>query len=261
MSDAPATAAQAEVVDMSSAQPIDSDFGQAKTSISGAWFKATEGVNYVDSHFKTFAANSRSEGLPFGAYHYFRVRAGKGVDGQDGRAQANQFCDQYIAAGCTLPPMVDVESANNTYDLKGNKLSPQPTLDEWRAGLRQFCETVVQRIGRLIIYTSKGEWESFGLQIATEFAAFDLWIAAVGVSSPSVPLPWKTWKLWQYSWHGQVPGISGDADKSRFAGSVDGFKTWAGLQGTGLFAATVAGAAIGGAAYGLWRLWQVLKGF
>lgn len=265
MADSPATAANAEVADMSSAQPLDSDMGKAKADIDGVWFKATEGVNYVDSHFHTFATSARTASLPFGAYHYFRVRAGKGIDGQDGRQQAEQFCNQYFAAGCTLPPMVDVEAMNNTVDSKLQKLDPQPTTEEWRAGLRQFCDVVMTRIGRLIIYTSKGEWESFGLQVATEFAQFDLWIAAVGVSSPHVPLPWKTWKLWQYTWSGKVSGVSANGvlvnvDKSKFAGTPEGFRTWAGIQGATIAGAAVAGAAVAAVAYGGWRLWQILRG-
>lgn len=256
----------AEVVDMSAAQSAAADFSKAISAIVGAWFKATDGValsasgtDNIDSHFFTFAANSKKSGLPFGAYHYFHVRAGRGIDGQDGRAQADQFCDAYLKSGATLPPMVDVESAMNTVDMQGNKLPNQPTTDEWRAGLRQFVTRVYERLGRYpLIYTSPGEWGSFGLTTATEFLVCELWVADTrGRQSPEVPGPWTTWRLWQYTWSAQVPGIEGNVDKSRFAGTPDGFAAWAGQSGSVAGKAVTIGI-LGGVAYALYKLWQFL---
>ena len=251
-----------DVIDMSAAQPAIVDFGKAKSAVMAAWFKATDGVNDIDAHFFNYATQAKVAGFLFSAYHYFHVRAGKGANGQDGAQQADDFCNAVLKAGCTIKyVMVDVEAAMNTVDMHGNRLPIQPTKDEWRAGLNQFITRVKARLGIsdsfIIIYTSNGEWDSFGLTDCTEFASNTLWIADVrGRTAPEVPKPWTDWTIWQYSWSGQIPGIAGNVDKSHFKGDADAFNAWLGQSSTLSSVLKIGGFA--GVLYGLWRLWHLL---
>lgn len=208
-------------LDISGAQGPNLDFAKIRAAgISGTWLKATEGVGSPDGSFMPNCKKAHDAGLPYGAYHYLHVRAG-GPSAQDGTAQADDFCDQYLAGHCELPPMVDVESAG------------QATTDttSWRVVLGQFIKRVQQRLfGKtVVIYTSKGEWESFGLGIATEFKPYPLWLANTsGGSVPPVPLPWTKPSLWQYSWKGQVEGVPMPVDVSLFYGGKGKLEAWAG---------------------------------
>ena len=228
------------VLDISGAQGPNIDFTKVKTSgISGVWLKATEGVGSPDGSFASNCTKARSAGLVYGAYHYLHARAG-GAEAQDGTQQADDFCNAYLSGRCELPPMVDVESAG------------QATTDvtSWRVVLGQFIQRVHQRLGKtVVIYTSKGEWESFGLGIATEFASYPLWVANTsGTQVPPVPKPWTKPSIWQYSWKGQVDGIPLPVDVSLFYGSRSKLEAWAGkvplvgkvILGVGALVAAVA---------------------
>lgn len=217
------TSAQTFVLDVSGNQPADISWSLVKgAGIAAIWAKATDGVRSPDGHFMVYALMAKAAGLLVGAYHYLRVRAG-GDDAQDGVAQADEFCDRYIAAQCELPPMCDVETNGN----------PKVETSSWITLISQFVTRVTTRLQKIVIvYTSRGEWESFGLTSAVQFAGLPLWLANTtpNLSSPTPPAPWTTFKLWQYSWKGRVPGISGDVDVSVFNGTLDELRAWAGIS-------------------------------
>lgn len=229
------------VLDVSGAQPkIDSAaWGKVKTSgIVAIWAKATDGVGSPDGNFMSHALGARAAGILVGAYHYLRVRNGE----QDAVKQADEFCDRYLQAHCELPPMVDVESNGQ----------PSVLSDNWRIAIKQFLARVKERLGKwCIIYTSKGEWESFGLSSATEFASSPLWLANTsGTMTPSVPSPWKVPMLFQYTWQGHVEGIPVNIDVSVFNGSLTKLRTWAGKWPLASIAAGITGAIL---LYAVWR--------
>lgn len=201
------------ILDVSGAQGPNVDFGKVKASgIAAVWLKATEGVDFVDETFFPNAQKCKEAGLRFGAYHYLRIRVGKGPDGQDAARQAFQFCEAYRKSGANCPPMLDVESGENE----------GVTREEVVAAVRAFLTVVAQQLSmRCIIYSSNGEWLSWGLGAETEFAAFPLWVAAIGVSSPPIPAPWKHVTAWQHTWSAQVPGIAGNVDESYWYGPRD----------------------------------------
>lgn len=246
----------ANVLDVSGNQPPEIAFPQVKGSgIDAMWLKATEGVGSPDPHFRSYAAGCRQAGIPFGAYHYFHVRAGQGQN-QDGAEQAREFVAAYRASGATLPWALDVESLGNTVDVNQKPLPNQPTTAEWLAGLRQFVAVATAALGKGIIYTSPGEWTSFGLSGATDFAALDLWVAHLGVPTPDIPGPWTSWRLWQYSWTGHIPGIAGNTDRSYFHGTPADLLVWA----YGPQASTVVKLGfLGLVAYALWKAWPLFK--
>lgn len=249
----------AEILDLSGNNSPNIDFQKVKASgIAGVWCKASEGVNYEDPHFRAYVKAALAADLRVGGYHYLRIRAGKP---QDADQQAEQFVKLCRSMGCNLPPMVDVEGMENLTDGQGNPLNPKPTEQESELAVRTFGTVVHYMTARLpLLYTDAGEWDSFGLQNVSDFRAFDLWIANVtpNLQTPSIPAPWPPggWKLWQYSWSGQIPGITGNVDRSRFNGSVDDFNAWA--DGDSFWKSLFQGTLAFGAGMGLYKLWSAL---
>lgn len=52
-------------------------------------------------------------------------------------------------------------------------------------------------------------------------AKFPLWIAHYTPNSPTVPLPWRRWILWQSTNRGRVRGIPTVVDIDWFNGTVE----------------------------------------
>ena len=77
-----------------------------------------------------------------------------------------------------------------------------------------------------IIYTDPGFWDA--LPNTSQFADNILWVANWGVSCPSLPSGWSTWKFWQNADNGTVSGISGGVDTDEFNGSLAQLQTFAG---------------------------------
>lgn len=210
------------------------DWNAVKASgIDGVYFKATEGVNYQDPHFRAYVFDAIRAGLLIGCYHYLRVRAS---DIQDADTQAEQFAalvkSVNIPEGQRLPPMVDVEGTNNLRDSKGKLLIVRPTTKQSALAVRMFCISCTHYLSKPVIYTDLGEWEEFGLQTYIEFAIYDLWLANPGLFDPAhVPEPWMEWVMWQYSWTLDVQGIPGHVDSEFFNGTTDDLMAWAATYG------------------------------
>jgi GH25 family lysozyme M1 (1,4-beta-N-acetylmuramidase) len=79
----------------------------------------------------------------------------------------------------------------------------------------------------LIIYTGAWWWDPATKNIDVTWAAIaDLWLASY-TTNPIMPKkPWNSWKMWQYSETGRVPGISGNVDLNRFNGTLDDLTMW-----------------------------------
>ena len=213
-------------IDVSSAQGEIAWPEVARSGIRDAWLKATEGVGTVDPRFMQNATGARRAGVRVGGYHYLRVRKGT----QDGAAQAHDFVNALEAADATQRrPMVDVESMFN----EGS------TALQVTAALAPFVAVVLARTRVLpIIYTSPGEWTSFGMTHAYEFVACPLWLAQWRAAAPHPPGPWseRDIVLWQYDNTGRVPGIKTNVDLSVFQGSEAEFERRVGMgDGLALF--------------------------
>jgi lysozyme len=194
----------------------------SKVAASGrafAFIKYSEALDYTSSSFAADWAGAKAAGILRGAYHFFHPD-------QDGTAQA-QFFLQHVAhfgAG-ELPPVIDVETGTDM-DLIGR-------------GVSAWVDAVVSATGkRPLVYVSSGFWRvpaSYGIE-----GRADLWVAqypgaqppAGGPWCPNVTGAWTTWKFWQHSDKGQVPGVQGGCDVDVFNGSLDELRAYAG-QGAG----------------------------
>jgi GH25 family lysozyme M1 (1,4-beta-N-acetylmuramidase) len=69
-----------------------------------------------------------------------------------------------------------------------------------------------------MIYTNASSWGATGNTLEFAKAKYPLWVAAWGVSRPSVPANnWarRGYSVWQYTSSGSVPGITGRVDMDK----------------------------------------------
>lgn len=188
--------------------------------------KATEGINYVDPSCRDHCAGARGSGKMLGLYHYLRVRHGRP---QDARQQAHAFAEVLVREQARF---AELDCETNSNEACGSA--------EWMAAISDFTDELEQILNpQLTIYTSKGEWESFGgVRLASwdDLAKYQLSIAAyIGPhKDPRIPKPWQAWMFHQYAasagYLGRVVGVDGLVDRTRFRGTFDEIGEWAGLR-------------------------------
>jgi len=175
-----------------------------------AFVKATEGYTYNDPMFVTNMENGTQAGVWMGAYHFARPDNNSATD------EAHHFVQiagNYIGPGY-LPPVLDLE------DPPGTDLQTLYTSHELTQWVRTWLETVEQLTGvEPIIYTN-GRYTQY---LETSLTTYKLWIAEPdGNTDPPDNLNhWSDWAFKQYSWTGNVPGISGDVDLDVFNGTME----------------------------------------
>jgi lysozyme len=123
-----------------------------------------------------------------------------------------------------LPPVVDIETANNP---NPDTLSKPAVV----AAIKTFYDKVEAFYGmKPIIYTSWSEWAALTGN-SDAFNDYPLWIAYYpNTVEPKLPTPWITWSFWQFSPKGRVAGISADVDMDFFLGNFDQLYALAGIE-------------------------------
>lgn len=168
------------------------DWNAVKSSgIDFALIKATEGVDYVDPNFNTYANGAIAAGLPIGVYHF--LRAGSAAD------QAQDCLAAIKPYHISWPVAVDVENPANSTEL--SDLGRDKITDM----VITFCEAVRAAGYHPIIYTNLN-WLRNYLDM-TRLSTYDLWYARY-TSTPGQ----DGVGIWQYSSTQSVPGISGNVD-------------------------------------------------
>lgn len=179
------------------------DWNKVKASgVEFAYIKlggADDGI-YFDSMAFANAIQCRRAGIPYGFYWYFA--SVHSVDAQltkilQGLAQDGQY---------SLPVAVDIES---------KRFSASPHSAEVDSGLN-LCDALKESGHEPIVYTGPYFWNTawaYSVSRTTRGKVpYRLWIANYGVSSPSIPMGWTEYTVWQYSESGSVAGISGNVD-------------------------------------------------
>ena len=165
--------------------------------VKWAYIKATEHNTWIDPRFRANWANSKSAGLPRGAYMFFRANV-------SGVAQAQHFIRTLGSDIGELPPAVDVETRDGVTSVQlTNNL--------------RTCLLEVERLTRKpIIYSSATKWNE--LTTRPSWAVeYEWWLAHYSslITSPALPVRVTTWLIWQYSSSGRVSGVSGNCDVNR----------------------------------------------
>lgn len=173
--------------------------------------KATEGApgeefDYDEPAFDANWAGMKRAGLRRFAYHYAHPSGNPS-------AQAAFFTRVVRAGGLERGDnfVLDLETADGL---------PAVEVSFWAY---VFCrEMNAMNPGhRIIVYT----YPYFAEQgYCAKLSPWWLWIADYGVPRPSVPPPWKTWKLWQLS-------AGGEVDHDIYNGTEQDFLAWSSTSG------------------------------
>lgn len=133
----PLRAGQSYGIDVASFQSEIDWAAVARSDISFAYVKATQGSTYVDPYFGADWAGAAQEGMARGAYEFFSLCS-------SGLAQAQEFLSVVPQDDASLPPAVDLE-------LRGN-CSARPPQSVVAAQLGAFVAAVQHATGRPVIY-------------------------------------------------------------------------------------------------------------
>jgi GH25 family lysozyme M1 (1,4-beta-N-acetylmuramidase) len=164
--------------------------------------RATVGNYYTDPWFYLNWQGARDAGMLVSTYHV--VAPERPAD-----SQIDRLFDILDGRSSDLPLVLDVE------------LSREVGPEGVTACVRACADLVEQEDGRKpIIYTARWFWDHNVLD-SPDWSSYDLWVANYGVDSPTLPSGWDQWMFWQYSDHGQVPGIDAATDLNWFNGSYD----------------------------------------
>lgn len=169
--------------------------------------KATEGITYTDSGFKTNWPAIQAKGYVRGAYHFYHCNDDP----------ANQVANYLGVIGtfsaADFPPIVDFEETS--IDAGVNKASIQPNL-------LNFLTLLEQKTGRKpLIYTDNNTANAYLTDPV--FAGYSLWIADYN-STLKLPNVWNNWTIWQQSQSYELNGQLNDYDV--FNGDSNAFESF-----------------------------------
>jgi len=181
------------------------DWKVAEPTLGFAYYKATQGISFIDDQFQNNKAGCQASGLPHAAYHYF-------IHAMDPLAQARHFiktCDQgynrYI---------IDVEEKDEKYPASMVK----EMLDQ--------CELITGI--KPAIYTSADAW-SYLTPKPKWSKEYDLIVAHYTTAKvPLLPVGWATHKIWQFTDKYYFQGCNEIADGDWFNGALDQVRAWFG---------------------------------
>lgn len=175
------------------------------------YVKATEGVTFRSSTWRSHTDGGRAAGMRVGAYHFALP------DRSDPVTQADFFVDNggsWAADGMTLPPAADLE--DNPYGDQCYGMSPA-TLVAW---IRGFVDRIYARTGRHpTVYTSTRWWRACTGDAPDFGATSPLWLARWATTIGPLPAGWTAHTIWQFDDHGVFPG-----DQNRLNGGEDALR-------------------------------------
>jgi lysozyme len=194
----PVRAQGVQGVDVSEDQ-LTIDWPQVKAAgIAFAFARVSDGTQHPDATFPVNWAGIKANGLVRGVYQYFRAS-------EDPVAQA----DLLVASAGTFAPgdliACDVETMDGV------------SAAQLLSNLAAWCGEIKAKAGRSpLIYCGEGFWDPLG----GNFSGQDLWVASWFAETPSIPTGWTTWKFWQYTDQGSVPGIPARVDRDVWNGTL-----------------------------------------
>lgn len=167
-----------------------------------AVIRATIGNYYTDPRFYVNWNAAQEAGLLISAYHVLAPE-------RPADSQMERFFDTLGSRSSHLPIVLDVE------------LSRDMSADDIASSARECVTFIEDETGRRpVIYTARWFWDRHVVD-DPDWNEYCLWVAHYGTDAPSLPKPWEEWAFWQYSDHGQVPGIDASTDLNWFNGTYE----------------------------------------
>lgn len=197
--------------------------------------KCTEGLDFLDSQYFNNRDGCFQVKLPFAAYHFYRHNGNPTGQAQwfhskigAGVKVAVADVETTLAKLLGIKPGSDyktwqkaINSVNKAMKAKTVSAETLAKAEAIQAALASlagdvytFCKWLKDKGYRVVIYSSPGFILSF-LQDA-RLAEFELWIAHIGVSEPTIPPPWAQYgkwtvnqkvPMWQDTWTLVVEGV------------------------------------------------------
>ena len=165
----------------------------AEAGIAFVYIKATEGTDWIDPRGASNWGSAKDAGLQVGAYHYYLLC-------KPGGQQADHFIDHVPLDAGALPPVIDLEHAQNCG-------LDQPA-EEVRAEISVMISKLRRHYGKdPVLYTTHSFYRDW---LENAFPANPIWIRDIQ-AYPILP-DGRHWTIWQYSHRGRVPGIDGEVD-------------------------------------------------
>lgn len=178
--------------------------------------RATYGSHRKDRRFAEHWDGAKAAGLLVSSYHFMRT-----TDPVD--KQIDLWLEVLGDRALDLPLALDVENDPTPGD---NAPMSRAAWTEWTHG----CLDRLAAAGhtRTIIYTAASFWNT-NLLRSDRWAKHDLWVAHyTAAAQPRVPLDWSSWRFWQFTSKGAVPGATGNIDVNRFPGTEADLRAYAG---------------------------------
>lgn len=171
----------------------------AGDDIEFVYVKATEGGDFVDARFDANWQGAGAAGLDRGAYHFFTLC-------RPGIEQARNFLDVVPHEDAELPLAVDLELPGNCSD--------RPPADDVLAEVDAFVDEVESATGReLVVYVLSDFHDRYPVLDRLDRPRWERRIFL---------RPGGGWLLWQFTFDGDVDGISGGVDINVLRGGAGG---------------------------------------
>ena len=167
------------------------------TKMAYVYLKATEGGDNRDDKYIRNIELAHQYGLKVGSYHFYRPKI-------EQQKQLENFMTQCLPGDQDLIPMIDIETTSGL------------RTDEFCDSLFKFIDLVDKAYKQKpLLYTFTNFYNRY---LIGKINDYKLMIAQYTQREP-VLRDGRDFEMWQYTGKGQINGINGYVDKSRFMGN------------------------------------------
>ena len=167
------------------------------TKLAYVYLKATEGGDNRDDKYVRNIELAHQYGLKVGSYHFYRPKI-------EQQKQLENFMTQCLPGDQDLIPMIDIETTSGL------------RTDEFCDSLFKFIDLVEKAYKQKpLLYTFTNFYNRY---LIGKINDYKLMIAQYTQREP-VLRDGRDFEMWQYTGKGQINGINGYVDKSRFMGN------------------------------------------
>ena len=155
-----------------------------------------------DKKFNSYLTAATKASLPIGVY--FVTQA---INEKEAKQEARYVLDILDGLKLQYPIYIDSENANNG---AGRADSGKLSKEKRTSILLAFCNTIENAGYKAGIYASES-WYKDNLELAFIPITISLWVAKYSSKEPAID-----WSAWQYTDKGNVEGVIGNVDVSKF---------------------------------------------
>lgn len=167
------------------------------------------GNHIIDTRFIDNWTNAQETGLLLTAYHFF-------VPQINCTAQIDFFLTVFGNRTGNFPLALDFEHSGGL------------ATEQVRDCIEQAVRLMEERTGQKPIIYSRASWWRRFVPLDSKWMNHILWVANYqNPDGPLLPKHWSTWKFWQWTPAGRVPGITTNVDLNWYNGTEDELRQFA----------------------------------